>query len=211
MSDAHGDEKKDKKDDKKEAAPAAAPGGIKALLGPVAAVAVLIGAGGGIGFFIAGALKPAGVTPPGEGAAAGGHDAHGSEGHDGGGDAHGGQILTDVASPLAPIALKTNVTGQGGNRFSTATVTLWVEKSVSGHFGEETMITLIQSKLEEQFKSYSFEELTGAAIHQRLRKDFKVVAEKLFHSLHKGKASSDPKTPAKPLVYEAVITDLLVQ
>lgn len=204
MSD-HADEKKDKKDDKKAApaAAAAAGGGMKAMLGPVAAVVVLLAAGGGTGYFIANAVKPAAVA----GSAADAHDT--DTGHDTPDAGHGAQILTDIASPLPAITLKTNVTGQGGNRYATATVTLWVDKSITSHFTEPPMLALLQSKMEEQFKAYSFEELNGATIHQRSSKDFKLVAERLMRSLHKGK--HDPKVPEKPLVSEVVITDLLVQ
>jgi len=150
MSD-HGDAKKEeKKDDKKAAAPAASgpKTGIKALIGPIAAVVLMVGSGIGIGMFLSNLITPPpkkaiahgeGGAEGGDGHGAEGGDAHGAEGGDAhgaaGGDAHGGKggahdgvdhSLTHTYKEMVLDGVMANVKDTGGKKFVKINPVFWI-------------------------------------------------------------------------------------
>lgn len=220
------DEKKDgadagdgKKDDKKAADAKPAGGGIKALLGPIAAVVVLLGAGIGLGMFLANAFSKPPATEAGAEAAGahGGTDGHGeaaggAEGH-GDGASHG---LLHGATEIILENVLANVKDQGGKRFvkvepsiyivSTAGASLGLEGG--GHGGGEVggpIKRILKARIEEHLKQYDMDELTSQAIYKRLEKNIRDIAEKEMKAFA-------PDLPANtPVVVKVVLVGLAVQ
>lgn len=220
------DEKKDgpdagdgKKDDKKAAAEAKpSGGGIKALLGPIAAVVVLLGAGIGLGMFLANTFS----QPP---AAAAGTEggAHGTEAHGGatteGGDGHAegaSHGLLHGATEIIIESVVANVKDQGGKRFAKVEPSIYIVSTAGaslgleggGHGGGEVggpIKRILKARIEEHLKQYDLDELTSQAIYKRLEKNIRDIAEKEMKAFA-------PDLPAnKPVVVKVVLGGLVVQ
>lgn len=221
MSDAPKDEKKD---DKSKAAAAPAAGKKPGLGGPIAAVAVILLAGVGIGFFLSSLVKPA-PKPAAEGKEAGaetGKDAHGAEagkdahGASAGGHAGAGSLLHSSAE-FDLGDLMSNIRGQQGRRFIKMSCVVWLDAKVQakvaggggGHGGGatpgENVKRIIQAAFEEHLKSYDLDDLTGINIYKLLEKGFKEIAERELRGLY-------PEFATQPtLVSKIVLTNMLVQ
>lgn len=217
------DEKKDgpdagdgKKDDKKAAADAKpAGGGIKALLGPIAAVVVLLGAGIGLGMFLANTFS----KPPATEAGAG---AHGTDGHGetaAGGDGHAEGASHGLLHGATEIMIENvvaNVKDQGGKRFAKVEPSIYIVSTAGaslgldggGHGGGEVggpIKRIIKARIEEHLKQYDLDELTSQAIYKRLEKNIRDIAEKEMKAFA-------PDLPAnKPIVVKVVLGGLVVQ
>ena len=213
--DAHGG---DKADAKKAAEPAKG-GGIKALLGPIAAVVVLIGAGVGIGMFMSSFLaKPPEKAAAGQ--AAGGHggegeakgDGHGDgEGH-AGGAAHG--LLHQTEIVVEDVVA--NVKDQGGKRFVKVVPSIYIVPTAGGPLGLEggghgggeaggPIKRILKARIEETLKQYDLEELTSPAIYKRIEKAIRDICEKEMKAFA-------PELPAdQPVVVKVVLSGLVVQ
>ena len=213
------DEKKDaheggdaKKDDKKAAEGAAKGGGIKALMGPILAVVVLIGAGIGIGMFLSSFL----AKPPEKTAA---KPAHGAEGGHGGGDGHeggGGHNLLHSSKEMVIDDIVANVKDTGGKRFVKVSPSFYLIPEAAeplglnggGHGGGEVggeIKRILKARIEEHLKQYDMEELTSQAVYKRMEKSFKDIAEKEMRSFA-------PDLPmGKPVVMKVVLAGLVVQ
>jgi len=215
------DEKKDgpdagdgKKDDKKSAAEAKPGGGIKALLGPIAAVVVLLGGGIGLGMFLA---KTSSQPPA---AAAGGEaGAHGAQAHGEGAEEHAegaSHGLLHGATEIVIEDIVANVKDQGGKRFAKVEPSIYVVSSAGaslgleggGHGGGEVggpIKRILKARIEEHLKQYDLDELTSQAIYKRLEKNIRDIAEKEMKAFA-------PDLPAnEPVVVKVVLGGLVVQ
>lgn len=207
---------KDAKGAKADAGPKK-PNPLKAFIGPILAVVVLIGAGVGIGMFLAGVVKPK-VTPAVEGKA---EDAHGEAAK--GEDAHGAaageheESLIHHGVEMTINDLVTNVRDQGGKKFVAVTPTFWMTKECAkeagligggghgggGEVGGEIK-RIIRGRLEENLRDYDMDELTSKPIYKKLEKSFRDIVEKEMHAVF-------PKLPDKPVVLRVVLNGLKVQ
>jgi hypothetical protein len=201
-----------KHEEKKDAKPAAGaePAKSGGLVPVIAAVVVLAGIGGGVGWYFAKSLTPAAVAKPGTehgpeaGARAG--TEHGAEADPhGGGGSHGGSGLLAAGKQLDVISLKGNVSGSGGTRYVTLEVGLWVPKNDYTSLNEASVLRLIQARLEETLKTYQLEDLGSPNIQARMKKDFGKAIEVLLRSVQPG------RKPEDKFVLEVNVTSLLTQ
>jgi flagellar basal body-associated protein FliL len=219
------DEKKDgpdagdgKKDDKKAAAEAKpAGGGIKALLGPIAAVVVLLGAGIGLGMFLAKTFSQPPAAAAGAEAGAHGSEAHGDAAEGGEEHAEGASHgLLHGATEIVIEDIVANVKDQGGKRFAKVEPSIYVVSTAGaslgleggGHGGGEVggpIKRILKARIEEHLKQYDLDELTSQAIYKRLEKNIRDIAEKEMKAFA-------PDLPAnKPVVVKVVLSGLVVQ
>ena len=181
------EDKKKKKGDKD--APAAAPpnNSKKTIIGVVAAVAVLSGAGWAIGNFVTKTIAPA---PAAEKTAEetggdphGGGDANGEKGHgEKGGGAHAaedGMLAKSVT--LDPIELKCNITSTGGTRYATMTVGVWVLQKYVEKIKE--FKRPIQDRMEEVLPRYQLEDFNAPNFKARVRTELIKEVERLLESI----------------------------
>ena len=215
--DAHGG---DKPEAKKAAEPAKG-GGIKALLGPIAAVVVLIGAGVGIGMFMSSFL----AKPPekaADGHAAGGHgsegEAKGEEHGEGKGEGHAGGAAHGLLHQTEVVVedVVANVKDQGGKRFVKVVPSIYIVPTAGGPLGLEggghgggevggPIKRILKARIEETLKQYDLEELTSPAIYKRLEKAIRDLCEKEMKAFA-------PELPAdQPVVVKVVLSGLVVQ
>ncbi len=190
------------------AAPAvpAAPTGEKAkggMMGPLAAVVVLIGVGAGLGWYVSSLF----ASVKAEGATEAQTVVHKEDAHTG--IAH----LTEVSMP----DLMSNVRNQAGRRFIKVSCSFWVghEEATKAGFGGggghggagggTEVKRIVQMALEEHLRSYDIDELTGPNISLQLKKGFKDRIEKTLRELY-----PDLKADQE-LVHRVVLTNLLVQ
>ncbi len=236
MSD-HGDAKKEeKKDDKKAAAPAATgpKTGIKALIGPIAAVVLMVGSGIGIGMFLSNLITP----PPkkavaqGEGGAEGGDahgaeggDAHGTEGGDAhGADAHGGKegehgahSLTHAYKEMVLENVMANVKDTGGKKFVKLNPVFWITNEAfeaaglaggGGHGGGGEpggpIKRILRARLEERLAEYDLDELTNKNIYKKLEKVFREDVEKEMMAVY-------PQLKTGKIVERVIVQGKMVQ
>jgi flagellar basal body-associated protein FliL len=199
------DTKKEEK--KKDAAKGDAPAGgsgKSGLIGIIAAVVILAGAGAGVGWYIVKTLTPAKVEKPAEpGAEGGGAEGHGEAPA---GDSHGGDTgLLATGLEIENINLKANITGSGGTRYVTLSVGIWVPKSDQPRVNDPPVRRLIQAKLEETLRTYQLEDLQSPNIQARMKKDFGAAVERKLREIMPGRA------PEQKFVLEITVTDLLTQ
>ena len=201
----------EKKDDKKAAAPAKA-GGMKALMGPILAVVVLVGAGIGVGVFLAKFLS----TPPAKTVAKGEHGEEGGDKGEGGEHAEAGHSLLHSAKEVMIEDVVANVKDQGGKRFVKIVPSIYVISEAAGPLGLEggghgggevggEIKRILKARIEEHLKQYDIEELTSQAIYKRLEKNIKDIAEKEM------KAFAPDLPSGKPIVLKVVLGGLVVQ
>lgn len=173
------------------------------MMGPLAAVVVLIGVGAGLGWYVSSlfaSVKAEGAT-----------EAHAVVHKE---DAHTGIAhLTEVSMP----DLMSNVRNQAGRRFIKVSCSFWVghEEATKAGFGGggghggagggTEVKRIVQMALEEHLRSYDIDELTGPNISLQLKKGFKDRIEKTLRELY-----PDLKADQE-LVHRVVLTNLLVQ
>jgi hypothetical protein len=200
-------------------------GGLKKLmpiLGPIAAVVVLIGVGAGMGFFLKGLVTPSsiakaqGMEGPKDPHAAEGEDEHGGGDH-GGKKGEPGHSLLHSANELVIDSIVTNVRDSGGKRFVKISPAFWIipeaasgiGMSGGGHGGggepaQETK-RILRTRIQEHLKEYSLDELASKGIERKLEKAMRDIAEKELRALL-------PEIPlTKTIVVKVVPADLAVQ
>jgi hypothetical protein len=218
------DAKEDKKDAKAAAPAAPKGGGIKALIGPIAAGAVLVGIGVFIGNTLAGFTKPA-VTPE-EAAKAdkAKAEAHATD-HD-----EGGSVLSHTVE-LDMGEIKSNVSGQNGKRYVVMNVVLRIPHELhtiisaiggggggGGHgggggeaAGGKEVLRILQAAFEDHIKTYTLDELGSANVSKRLERGFAEKTEQELRELLKDQIKKEEKLKGVRLVQRVVITGLLMQ
>jgi flagellar basal body-associated protein FliL len=184
------------------AAPAATPAAEKAkggLMGPLAAVVVLIALGAGLGWYVSSLFKAVKA----EGVAEAKTEEKKADPHQG--IAH----LSEVAMP----DLMSNVRNQAGRRYIKLSCSFWISHAHGKKFGfagstagaGSEVKRIVQMALEEHLRSYDIDELTGPNISLQLKKGFKDRIEKTLRELYPDlKADED-------IVHRVVLTNLLVQ
>jgi hypothetical protein len=168
--------------------------GSSSLIPIILAVIVLLGAGVGVGLFLASTLWPA-EAPKQE------------------------EKIDENSSSIDPMKTKeitigdliTNISNQDGRRYVKVTCAIWMgaEDVVlvqgAGGEGEIQVKRLMQMGLEEQLKRYELADLTGRGIIAALTQDFSVVLEDILHA----------QFPSKPkehrFVKKVLLNNLLVQ
>lgn len=155
---------------------------------------VLIGAGCGVGFTVAGMFSPDATKD--------------------------GTVKVETpSSAIDPMTTKeislgdliTNIANQDGRRYIKLTCAIWMDANDvglvlgKGGEGEIQIKRLIQMSLEEQLKRYELADLTGRGIITALTQDFAVVLDDLLRS----------QFPDRPkdhrFIKRVLITNLLVQ
>jgi hypothetical protein len=218
--DAHKEEKKDEK--KKEAKPKdGKPSAIKAMLGPVLAVLVLVGAGVGVGMFLGGMVTPSKVAEQQGMKAPKDPTGHGEGEHgagEGGGHGKGGShSILHSATELMIENIVSNIKDTGGKRFVKISPSFWILPEAAkgigmgggghGGGGEPAAETkrIIRARIQEHLKEYSMEEITNKGIERKLEKAFRDIVERELHALV-------PEIPASTqIVLKVVPADLAIQ
>lgn len=172
------------------------------MMGPLAAVVVLIALGAGAGWYVsklfAGVKAEAAV------------EAHAEEKK---ADPHTG-IANLIEVPMPD--LMSNVRNQAGRRFIKVSCSFWLGHAEAqtagfggggghGPGGGTEVKRIVQMALEEHLRSYDIDELTGPNISLQLKKGFKDRIEKTLRELY-----PDFKADQE-LVHRVVLTNLLVQ
>ncbi len=231
MSDEPKKDEAKAKDGKAAAEAPAKPGkgaAIKAIVGPVLAVVVLVGGGVAGGFFLSGMVTPSkiaqqqGMDGPKDPHATEGEGGHAGEGEGGHGDGkdgdHKGHSLLHSGTELAIDSIISNVRDTGGKRFVKISPAFWILTEAGtaiglggggghGGGGEAAGETkrILRARIQEHLKEYSMDELTSKGIERKLEKTLRDIVEKELHALC-------PEIPAaKQIVIKVVPADLAVQ
>ncbi len=173
------------------------------MKGPLAAGAVLVALGVGMGWYVSSmfsAVKKEGAEVHTEEKQ---HDEH-----------VGIEHLSEVSMP----DLMSNVRNQGGRRYIKVSCSFWLSLPDAtkvgfaggggghgGGSGGSEVKRIVQMALEEHLRSYDIDELTGPNISLSLKKGFKDRIEKTLRELY-----PDIKADQE-LVHRVVLTNLLVQ
>jgi len=193
------------KDAAAAAAAAAAKGTAKkggGMMGTLAAGALLVGVGVGLGTYVSGLF----TTIKTEGAV-----VHGAEEHKA---THTGiEHLSEINMP----DLMANIRNQAGRRYIKVSSSFWLNHEdankvglsdgAGGHGGGggNNVKRIVQMALEEHLRSYDIDELTGPNISLQLKKGFKDRIEKTMHELFPAFKEDHE------FVHRVVLTNLLVQ
>ena len=199
----------------KDAAPAAgsAKGG---LMGPLLAVVVLLGIGGGLGFFVASSLPAlAGKHDEAKSADAGKAEGEAGKAH---GEAGAKGNALEGLHEVELNDLVSNVRNQGGRRYVKVSCSLWVaDKDViklvppAEAEGEgtpkenESIKRILRMRLEEHLRGYDLDDLTAANVYTQLGNGFRDQIERELHGVYTD-VGADYR-----FVKRVVLTNLLVQ
>jgi flagellar basal body-associated protein FliL len=171
--------------------------GIMAIVGPLAAVVVLLGIGAGLALFVTNVLLPKKVAGKTEFA---GHEAPVDE-----------SLLTETEQ-VPFMDLLTNVQGEKGRRYVKVTCILLVSKNdlekivpYTGGSVDGPIKRSLRMTLEEHLKTYDLEALTAPNIYMRLKSGFRTSLENQFKTIF-------PDTqPDYRYVKDIILNNLLVQ
>jgi flagellar basal body-associated protein FliL len=178
----------------------ASSGVISSIVGPLAAVVVLLGIGAGLALFVTNVILPK-KTPPKT-------EQPGRE------TILGDPLLTETEQ-ISFMDLLTNVQGEKGRRYVKVTCIVCVskndmEKIVPYYGGEGAVVDgpikrSLRMALEEHLKTYDLEALTAPNIYMRLKSGFKTALENQLKTIF-------PETqPDYRYVKDIILNNLLVQ